>query len=177
MLKTRAGLIYIVKNKEINKEYYKVGYTTKDVGTRINSAKNTFSPTKKLEVVGIYACLNPQKMEREIHAKIENKRDKETKEWFRINLKDLKEIIIETLYENNNNAYIEKNIEIIESASDSSNVSGSEEDKEKTAYNNKIIGNKKFGFGKILLSLLKYILYFFIIIFILILIISIFNSG
>ena len=116
-------------------------------------------------------------MEREIHAKIENKRDKETKEWFRINLKDLKEIIIETLYENNNNAYIEKNIEIIESASDSSNVSGSEEDKEKTAYNNKIIGNKKFGFGKILLSLLKYILYFFIIIFILILIISIFNSG
>ena len=66
MLYTKSGIIYIVKNKEIIKDYYKVGYTTSSVGKRIFDSKNAFTPASNLEPMAIYSCLNPREIETEI---------------------------------------------------------------------------------------------------------------
>ena len=109
MLYTKSGIIYIVKNKEIIKDYYKVGYTTSSVGKRIFDSKNAFTPASNLEPLAIYSCLNPRQIEAEIHSKLASKRDKKT-EWFRIPLNELKDLIKDTIYKNDKKVFIEKEI-------------------------------------------------------------------
>ncbi len=149
MLFTKSGIIYIVKNKEVVKDYYKVGYTTSSVGKRILDSKNAFSPVSNLEPLAIYSCLNPRKIEAEIHSKLASKRDKKT-EWFRIPLNELKDLIKDTIYKNEEKVFIEK--EILEDNLDSTvpntndnndtefNTQTSPEKKEKKGSFLKIVG-------------------------------------
>ena len=147
MLYTRSGIIYIVKNKEITKDYYKVGYTTTSVGKRIFDSKNAFTPTGNLEPLAIYSCLNPRQIEAEIHSKLASKRDKKT-EWFRIPLNELKDLIKDTIYKNDKNVFIEKEIfeDELPSAVPSTNEN---DDKESTTSTSLKKKEKKGSFLKI----------------------------
>ena len=98
------GTIYIVKNPHYVENYYKVGKTSRTAEDRLSDTKNAsaFSLESGSVVIAEYAVYNLNKVESLIHqALFEYKVDSDKKEWFKIELSELKKIIKEIVNENN----------------------------------------------------------------------------
>ena len=104
MKKNRAGSIYIVKNRHYAENYYKVGKTSRSAHDRLSDQENisAFSLEDGSVVVAEYAVYDIDKVEKLIHkALLEFKVDSNKKEWFQIEINELKKIIKTIVNENN----------------------------------------------------------------------------
>jgi len=98
------GTIYIVKNPHYVENYYKVGKTSRTAEDRLSDTKNSsaFSLESGSVVIAEYAVYNLNKVESLIHQALsEYKVNSDKKEWFKIELSELKKIIKEIVNENN----------------------------------------------------------------------------
>ena len=105
MSNSKAGTIYIVKNPHYAVNYYKVGKTSRTAEDRLKDEENpsAFSLEDGSKVIAEYAVFDLDKVEKLIHSdlseyKIENS---QKKEWFKIELNKLKQIITNRINENN----------------------------------------------------------------------------
>lgn len=101
---TRAGTIYIVKNPHYAENYYKVGKTSRTGKDRLSDEENpsAFSLEDGSIVIGEYAVYDLNKVEGLIHQALSEYRiDSSKKEWFKIELTELKRIIKNIVNENN----------------------------------------------------------------------------
>tara|TARA_B100001063_G_C16686536_1_gene514670 strand:- start:45 stop:605 length:561 start_codon:yes stop_codon:yes gene_type:complete len=101
---TRAGTIYVVKNPHYVENYYKVGKTSRTAEDRLGDedSPSAFSLEKDSKVIAEYAVYDLNKVESLIHQSLsEFKIDSDKKEWFKIELTELKKIIKKIVNENN----------------------------------------------------------------------------
>jgi len=95
------GTIYIVKNPHYRDNYYKVGKTSKTVEDRLSDEKNpsAFSLEEGSAPIAEYAVFDLNKVENLIHTALSEYRIEGTskKEWFKIELSELKKIIEEII--------------------------------------------------------------------------------
>ena len=110
----RAGTIYIVKNPHYVENYYKVGKTSRTAEDRLGDEDNpsAFSLEKDSKVIAEYAVYDLNKVENLIHQSLSKfKIDSDKKEWFKIELTELKKIIKNIVNENNYREFEEPPIE------------------------------------------------------------------
>ena len=172
------GIIYIVKNTITEENIFKVGFTTKNVQKRFSdswkkSSPSAFSLERGSRVVAIYAVFEPRKIESEIHNALSKYKRPEGKEWFKIELTRLKDIIEQIIGKSRENTVREIN----EPSNEEISIKESENkfnEIEHTANKTENLGQKK-GEDGCLLGLIKIFIYALVILFILIFTIQIFG--
>lgn len=87
------GYIYVLSNPLFHKDVFKLGYTTREIDSRIKELNSLTSTPAPFILEACFKIIDPYKLEQLIHSKLQNYRTSD-REFFKIKLYNLLKIII-----------------------------------------------------------------------------------